>query len=78
MIAYESFRLVQDQHTGARIRKGLELMFPTNPFLGYMYDRNAFNQLKILLESAVTCIDNGFVTNFPMVTHPMDAQGNPL
>jgi hypothetical protein len=78
MIAYESFRLVQDQHTGARIRKGLELMFPTNPFLGCMYDRNAFNQLKILLESAVTCIDNGFVTNFPMVTHPMDAQGNPL
>jgi hypothetical protein len=78
MIAYESFRLVQDQNTGAKIRKGLELMFQKNRFLGYMYDRKIFDQLKTPLETAATCIDNGFVANFPMVTYAMDAQGNPI
>jgi hypothetical protein len=74
MIAYELFRLVQDQNTGAKIRKGLELMFQKNRFLGYMYDRKIFDQLKTPLETAAICIDNGFVANFPMVTYAMDAQ----
>ena len=78
MIAYESFRLVQEQNTGAKIRKGLELMFQKNRFLGYMYDRKTFDLLKTRLETAATCIDNGFVGNFPMVMYAMEGQGNPV
>jgi hypothetical protein len=72
LVAYESFRLVHNQHTASRIRKALELMFDKNAFLGYTYDREALLKLKQPLESAFFCVDNGFVVNFPLVTEAMD------
>jgi hypothetical protein len=74
LIAYESFRLYHDQGIARKVRKALELMFSKNPFLGYGYDRDTLLELKAPLESAFSCVDNGFVVNFPPVTEPTDSR----
>ena len=74
LIAYETFRLVHNQHTAPRVRKALELMFDRNAFLGYTYDRETLLNLKQPLESEIWCVDNGFVVNFPPVLEPMDSR----
>ena len=64
LIAYETFRLIHEKATGPSVRKALQLMFPTNGFIGYGIDVDALNEIKEPLESSF-CLDNGFVVHFP-------------
>ena len=63
LIAYETFRIVNDGATGDGVRKALASMFDANGFMGYGIDGERLERLKEPMESAV-CIDNGFVPIF--------------
>jgi hypothetical protein len=67
LIAYETYRLFHDPYkvgSNARMRKAMQEMFPDNGFIGYYFDKGAFEMLKEPINKA-TCVPNGFVVNFP-------------